>query len=445
MNKNNFILKILLSFFLFSFSPSVFASRAGILLNTIIQDPDFHTGKWSGLKYENIEYPIALKDMVDATGRGPFTQNLRATYSERILPNSDGNFIFQPGTYECRIASVFSNVLQSYEMISQDIKFLQENYPRHSGLKKKADQWVTANGFGPMYIYSVDISDRNNAYYSRGSDGKRELVFLPISTQKGEEPKYTSDSSEIIRHEAGHSILDILRPEFYDHFNGQLGALHESFGDLMALWGTLYNWRITDYIAETTGLDLSKSSPLALVAEQFGSTLGMGEGLRDISSDLSIHQAGDEVHDASVVFTGALYDILQSGVKFLKEERLDKYRNNKAGLLYDASQYTRRLLLQTLLTDSTLTPTFEDIGRTMISVVEHHPASLSKEMALVPWEEYITYEFERRGLMGPDAKTNLRTLDKRLKITGKRICASLVEDGVKKPRKSNAERFIDKI
>lgn len=415
---------------LFSWNKNIFASKGGIIMSTIVQDPSLEEKKLWGLKSVNWEHSLKREVVLDFNKKGPCTKDIQIAVDDRMPPNKNGDFLFDYGSNEFRTVSVFSNVVQCYEMYDKDITLLTETFHKNNSIKDGYNRWKTHNKFKPMAIYTIDKSGENNAYYSRGEDGNRELRFFPIVTKsiKIQKYDYTSDSSDIIKHETGHSILDILRSQLYESSSVQAGALHEAFGDLTATWGTLSYWTITDYIATTTELDLNKASPLTYVAEQFGEELGLGEGLRNLSSDIHISQAGDEPHDLSRVLSGAIYDVLQSGVKFLRDERLEAYRNNPSALLFDAAEYTRRVFLQALLSEKEV-PTFEDIGHSMIEVVKHHPKSFSKNMTDVPWEKYIEYEFERRGIMGIEAKKNLSSLDMPLtsgkNLHKKGVCSSL--------------------
>jgi hypothetical protein len=67
-----------------------------------------------------------------------------------------------------------------------------------------------------------------NAYY----DG-RGLRFFEYAT--GAKTTFSGASTDVVAHEAGHALLDQLRPSLWDSSFIEVGAFHESFGDCSAL------------------------------------------------------------------------------------------------------------------------------------------------------------------------------------------------------------------
>jgi len=371
-----------------------------------IQDPSIQKkGHWG---MQTVNWEFASKEPMSKNGKGPHTPNIRLNSADQVKPDKDGNFIAKLGDPSFRGPSVFANVLRAYEMIDADLNFLETQYPRNSLLQDRIKKWRTHNGYKPLMITPVDNSDENNAFYNRDADGSRALSFFPIAGSKGK--SYTADSSDIVMHEAGHSILDILFPEFFDGFTGHTGAIHEAFGDLIATWCTLCHWPSVGFIADQTGMDLGKASILSNVAEEFGQLLEIGNGLRDLDHDTNLEQTGSEVHDASLVLSGAIYDIMKSGVSYITSRNLETYRNKRPKIIYDVSEYMRRSFIQALITSNI--STFEDIGKSLLNVVENHSASFAKEMTIIPWEKFIREEFEIRDIMGADAVKKLEEFKK---------------------------------
>ena len=118
-------------------------------------------------------------------------------------------------------------------------------------------------------------------------------------------------SFDIVSHETGHAVLDGLKPQWLNADNPpQTGGLHEAFGDLTAIFLALSQLDQCDAVVAQTKARLHDKTFLADIAEQFGLALGNTNGLRNADNDLTLSQAGTEVHAISQVFTGALYDIL---------------------------------------------------------------------------------------------------------------------------------------
>jgi len=115
----------------------------------------------------------------------------------------------------------------------------------------------------------------------------------------------------VVAHEAGHSFLDILQPQWLS--DGQTGGFHEAFGDLCSLFTLISMAEIADLFVTLTKANLrDPSNFLSAVGEEFGDGLfnNKGKGLRNLSNNLKGSQAESEVHAVSMVFSGFYYDVL---------------------------------------------------------------------------------------------------------------------------------------
>lgn len=71
-----------------------------------------------------------------------------------------------------------------------------------------------------------------NAYYDRAS------ISFFVSTVNGA-PVYSGASADVVAHEAGHAILDAIRPDLFGANLMEVGAFHEGFGDCIAILAAL--------------------------------------------------------------------------------------------------------------------------------------------------------------------------------------------------------------
>src|SRR5207247_9912371 len=111
--------------------------------------------------------------------------------------------------------------------------------------------------------------------------------------------------------QAGQAVVTGLRPGWLNaEHPPQAGGLHESFGDMTAIFLALSQFDLVEAIIAHTKANLHDKSFLPDLAEQFGEALGKPNGLRNADNDLKLSQVGTEVHAISQVFTGAVYDIL---------------------------------------------------------------------------------------------------------------------------------------
>jgi hypothetical protein len=97
--------------------------------------------------------------------------------------------------------------------------------------------------------------------------------------------------------------------------------LHESFGDLSALFLALSQLDQVEAAIALTKANLHSPNFLAALAEQFGAGLGFPEGLRNADNDLKLSQVSNEVHAISQVFTGGIYDVLADIFAFEKQRQ----------------------------------------------------------------------------------------------------------------------------
>lgn len=156
-----------------------------------------------------------------------------------------------------------------------------------------------------------------NAYYDRAS-----LKFFYFNSYADNKVVYTVESGDIVTHELGHAILDAIRPDFWSAAAFEIGAFHESFGDLIALLNMLQYDVVLDKMMTSTGGNLRQNNFVSELAEQFGKALNIPHGLRNAFSSQvyvnpnSLPSGGNgltkEVHSFSIVWTGAFYDLLVS-------------------------------------------------------------------------------------------------------------------------------------
>ena len=124
----------------------------------------------------------------------------------------------------------------------------------------EAAQWH--GGIAALDIH-IDGQNDLNAYYDRKS-----LSFFQGEV-KGK-VIHTADSPDIVAHEFGHAVLDVLRPDLWDAALDEVAAFHESFGDITALLTAMQLDSVAAAVVkETSGL-LYQNSSLSRIAEQFG-------------------------------------------------------------------------------------------------------------------------------------------------------------------------------
>jgi hypothetical protein len=116
---------------------------------------------------------------------------------------------------------------------------------------------------GGVLPVSLDEGLDLNAYYDR-----ERLCFFH-ATVRGV-PVYSGESPDVLTHELGHALLDVVRPELWDAASIEAAAFHESFGDISAMLSALQLASVRTAVLADTEDHLYRSSRISRLAEQLG-------------------------------------------------------------------------------------------------------------------------------------------------------------------------------
>jgi hypothetical protein len=263
--------------------------------------------------------------------------------TDPVARNSDGDFLFEPGTDEFDCAHTFAVARMTLDMFDQ-----------HNG-SPVGFAW----GRDRVTLFP-HASLPANALYSRES---RVLAFGTLRSAYSDGRVYTCRSADVVAHETAHAVLDGLQPGWLASGDPQTAALHESFADMAAIFLSLSQSAVVDAVLADCGGDLYAGSFLSSVAKEFGDGLGRACGLRNADNDLTLSDVSDEPHELSQVFTGALYDALLT----LWSEPHDLERGTSARSLMTASARLCRLLLGAVKAAPAEGAGYADVARLMLS------------------------------------------------------------------------------
>lgn len=268
-----------------------------------------------------------------------------------VSPNVTGDLIVSAGSEAFDAVHTFAVVRQTLTM-----------YQRALNGAPLPWQWNSPNNTEPLNVFPR-AGITMNAFYSRTQKALKFFFFDKPGTPGIK--VFTCRSFDIVAHETGHAILDGLKPGWISIGNPpQSGALHESFGDLTAIFLALSQLDQVEAIIAQTKANLHDKSFIADVAEEFGLALGRPNGLRNADNDLRLSQVSNEVHDLSQVFTGGIYDILADIFQF--EQR--PLRRDDSSVLYEAAQYVCSLVLRAILAAPNTRTTFADVVNQMLNI-----------------------------------------------------------------------------
>ncbi len=210
-----------------------------------------------------------------------------------------------------------------------------------------------------------------NAYYDRV--GLRFFIY-----DDGRKAYYSGRSTDTVTHEAGHALLDTIRPEFWDSFRPEVNAFHEAFGDCWALLSALMDQPTRQAVLEAAP-NIDQPNFLEALSEY------LSQAIRDVFGNVAPSKPREalntykwelptnlppgtfqdppellsaEPHSLSRVFTGCFYDML---VNLLAAAPT----RDDASLL-TAAQTAGRLLIAGARTARHTSRFFQEMGQSMV-------------------------------------------------------------------------------
>ncbi|WP_330337513.1 hypothetical protein [Streptomyces sp. NBC_00557] len=231
---------------------------------------------------------------------------------------------------------------------------------------------TTWNGsVGQVLTAQLDSGDDLNAYYDRSGLCFFRHTVAGVTVHSGESP-------DVVCHEAGHAVLDALRPQFWGVLSAEVGAFHESFGDMSAILSSLGVGAVADEVLTETQGNPARSSRLSRLAEQLGWAIRQidpsavdRDCLRNAANNFFYRdpvtlrpsepasQLSSEVHSFSRVFTGAFLDAV-AGIFYQQPAR-------DGDALVQAGQIMGRLLVAALLATPTVPALYAQVAAHMLA------------------------------------------------------------------------------
>ena len=269
-----------------------------------------------------------------------------------VARNVNTDFIFTAGTPQFDCAHTWAVVRQTLTMIER----VRDGIPVPWA-------WNTGGNTNVLTVHPR-AGVTANAYYSRGQKALKFFHFTPANSST---PVYTCRSLDIVAHEAGHAILDGLKPGWLGVGNPpQTGGLHESFGDLTAIFLALAQLDQAEAVIALSKANLHDKNFIAAMAEQFGAALGRPMGLRNADNDLKLSQVSNEVHAISQVFTGGIYDVLADIFAF--EWQRQSKSKDPAHVLLEVARHLCKLLLEAIVAAPASRATYASVVNKMLSI-----------------------------------------------------------------------------
>jgi hypothetical protein len=310
---------------------------------------------------------------------GPQDLRLKSMGLPTVSKNAFGDFIQTPNT------EAFDSV-QAFAVARLTLTMVQRALALNNLPNSLPWQWNSATNIEPLQVHAHGLPDVMNAFYSRTQRSIKFGDFVAPGTSKR---IFTCRSFDIVAHETGHAILDALKPGWILAGNPpQTGGLHESFGDLVAVFLALSQYDQVEAIIAQTKANLHDKTFLSDLAEQFGLALGRPNGLRNADNNLKLSQTGSEVHAISQVFTGGIYDVLADIFQFERNSS----KKDDAQVLHECAQYLFGLLLRSLMAAP-------NSGATYAHVVNQMLAKCFADGKPVKYRNFIRNQFTMREVV----------------------------------------------
>jgi len=271
-----------------------------------------------------------------------------------VESNAFGDFIQVPG-------SDAFDAVHTYAVVRQTLRMYQRALAVGGSAAPLPWQWNSGTNTEPLEVFPHGLPDVINAFYSRDAQALKFGHFIKSGTTTR---VFTCRSFDIVAHETGHAILDGLKPNWIVSGGPQTGGLHESFGDISAIFVALSQLDQVEAVIAQTKANLHDKTFLADMAEEFGLALGRPNGLRNADNDLKLSETGTEVHAISQVFTGAIYDILAD---LFNLERKTAVKDD-AATLYEVSRYLLSLLIRAILAAPASNASFANVANQMLTI-----------------------------------------------------------------------------
>jgi hypothetical protein len=231
------------------------------------------------------------------------------------------------------------------------------------------DSWA-ADAPDPKTLLLVpDAGSDLNAFYDRES-----ISFF--HDKRPGKTTFSGASTDVVAHEAGHALLDALRPDLWDTSLLEVGATHEAFGDTVAHVTALAD-RATRMALLTASPDLGTPNFVEATAEDLSDgvrrALGPGHSASkprralntfnwQLPATMPVNGGPDvmiaEVHSMARILTGCFYDLLRA--------LFAESASHGESELWDATRLAARLLNDGLAKAPEVPRFFRSVGRQMV-------------------------------------------------------------------------------
>jgi hypothetical protein len=253
--------------------------------------------------------------------KGLMNARVRVQDSRGIVvePDANGNYLYWTDKPEFELVNAFYYATFTLRML--------ERYARRS---------IAWSFLSPRIIVDPHVGNLANAFYNEQAN----LLGFHTYKSNGKEIS-TAQNADIVSHETGHAVLDGMRDLWNESFGLGGRAIHESFGDMVAILVALHDNSLISRVLEWTKGDLRSNNFISQVAENLINAVKSGSSdpkehtlylrnalnvFKDMPFDKLSYVVADpeftlsrQEHNYSRIFTGAFYDIFVGIYEYFKQ------------------------------------------------------------------------------------------------------------------------------
>lgn len=268
----------------------------------------------------------------------------------RVEGDGDGNFLFDPQ----RQASEFDAV-HTFAVV------------RHVVTTYKRILWQQGRDFawrrhGPLRVHPY-AGEGQTGQYIRDSGSLHFHSFVATEGRFKGQRIYTCRSFDIVAHETGHAILDVVNPNLQEASQEDACALREVFADLATIFSVLAQMHECQRVLVETRGQIECCGTLSQLGEQVGQSRSSPlHGARCLARG-GTTGGTDGPHGRSLTLSRAIYDILCSA---WRTELADDPYHPPSEMLYKVAGELAAVVVQAYL-DFRARPTLEEMARQIVA------------------------------------------------------------------------------
>jgi hypothetical protein len=248
-----------------------------------------------------------------------------------------------------------------------------------SALARGVDFWSAVLPSNAAWRTGGNLPVRLDAGTSVGGSYRRSVGIEFFHESAAGRIFFSCESPDLVCHELGHAVLDIIRPEIFNVADVEQASFHEAFGDISAMLCALQAPQVRAAILAETGGRLRRDSRVSRIAESIGRVqnrvsphVSPPEFLRNAANEhnyrppSTLTMSGphtsltSQPHNFCRVFTGAFLELLDNFLAVVNPQPRERDLADAAGL-------AARVLVAAVVTSPPVTGYYAQVAGQMVA------------------------------------------------------------------------------